>query len=60
MVLHWRPLDVQIFGTDPSVISVEKLYIIKRPARDAFLYMGESTLPDPADPHFLFAIASQP
>ena len=30
---------------------------VKRPARDACLYMGEATLPDH---HFLFAIASQP
>ena len=31
--------------------------IIKRPTRDACLYVGEAT---PLDPHFLFAIASQP
>ena len=30
------------------------------PVRDACLYMGEATLPDPPDPHFLFAIALQP
>ena len=37
--------------------------IIKRPARDVCLYMGEVNLldpPDPPDPHFLFAIALQP
>ena len=31
--------------------------IIKRPTRDAGLYMGEAT---PPDPHFLFPIAAQP
>ena len=37
--------------------------VIKRPTRDACLYMGEATplapldLPDPLDPHFVFAIA---
>ena len=31
--------------------------LIKCPARDACLYMGEATLPDP---HFVFGIASQP
>ena len=35
--------------------------IIKRPVRDACLCMGEAILPGSApDPHFLFAIASQP
>ena len=33
------------------------IYIFKRPASDACLYMGEAT---PPDPHFLFAIALQP
>ena len=39
------------------------LMVIKRSARDACLYMGEATLPDPPDSldlHFLFAIALQP
>ena len=34
--------------------------LIKRPARDACLYMGEASPPDPSappDPHFDFAIA---
>ena len=31
--------------------------VIKRPARDACLCMGEA---DPPDPHFLFTIALQP
>ena len=30
---------------------------IKRPARDACLYKGEATQPDP---HFLFAVVSHP
>ena len=34
--------------------------IIKRPAMEACLYMGEATLPDPLDLHFLFAITLQP
>ena len=37
------------------------LIVIKHPARDACLYMGEVTLSDwldLLDPHFLFAIAS--
>ena len=34
--------------------------LIKRPTREVYLYVGEATPPDLPDPHFLFAIASQP
>ena len=41
LVLHWRPPDVHIFHTDPSLLkSACNWLIIKRPARDACLHMG--------------------
>ena len=37
--------------TEPQIM------LIKRPAREACLYMGEASPPDPPAPHFVFAIA---
>ena len=37
-----------------------QIKVNKRPTRDACLYMGEVTLPDSPDLHFIFAIALQP
>ena len=37
------------------LISSETIFIVI--IRDACLYMGEASPPDPLDPHFVFAIA---
>ena len=64
--MGWESSDVVRFDLEPlpqgqmrtvKFKSAYNLLIIMRPSRDACLYMGEAT---PPDPHFLFVLASQP
>ena len=64
--MDWESSDVVRFDLEPfpqgqmrtvKFKSAYNLLIIMHPSRDACLYMGEAT---PPDPHFLFALASQP
>ena len=50
--------ETTLFLKDKLSLELAINHLFKRlPVRDACLYMGEAT---PPDPHFLFAIASQP
>ena len=54
-------IRVRFIGFSSTTVTV--ILIIKHPARDTCLYMGEATPLDPLDSpdaHFLFAIALQP
>ena len=36
-VLHWRPPDVHIFGTDPSLVTVVRSLVVR--SHDTFVYL---------------------
>ena len=71
MLLERRLLVVSklLISTDFFLFLISRVSLIKRPVRDACLYMGEASLPAlpdpptppdppaPPDPHFVFAIA---